>query len=99
MLNLAGILPAQRLASWWLPMVIGIFVFAGVAAPSQDPITMSALAVPMCLLYWLSVLVARAIDRRRATRRAEADRSLAEDLGVDLGALNIRDAGSYADVL
>lgn len=53
-------------------MVLGIFVFAAVATPSQDPFTMSALAVPMCVLYWLAVAVANVHDRRKARREAQS---------------------------
>jgi sec-independent protein translocase protein TatC len=70
LLNFMGVLSYRRLRSWWRPMVLGIFVFAAVATPSQDPFTMSALAVPMCLLYWVAVAVAYLHDRRRAARAA-----------------------------
>jgi sec-independent protein translocase protein TatC len=72
LLNFMGILSYRRLRSWWRPMVLGIFVFAAVATPSQDPFTMSALAVPMCVLYWLAVGVAYLHDRRKARREAQA---------------------------
>jgi len=48
-------------------------VFAGVATPTQDPITMLALALPLCLLFELSVLFARWNDRRRARKDAESE--------------------------
>lgn len=83
MLNLAGLVTASRLWSWWRPMVFGITVFAAVATPSQDPFTMSALAVPLVVLYFVSVGVARGVDRRRARHRVEADAQLAAELGMD----------------
>ncbi len=70
LLNFMGVLSYRRLRSWWRPMVLGIFVFAAVATPSQDPFTMSALAVPMALLYWVAVGVAYLHDRRKASRAA-----------------------------
>ena len=78
MLNLVGILPADRLRSWSLASIFGIFVFAAVATPSQDPFTMSALAIPMCLLYGVAVLIATIHDRR-AARRAPLYGDLADD--------------------
>ena len=72
LLNFMGVLTYKRLRSWWRPMVLGIFVFAAVATPSQDPFTMSALAIPMCVLYWLAVGVAFLHDRRKARREAES---------------------------
>jgi sec-independent protein translocase protein TatC len=68
MLNLVGVLPAARLKRWGRGIIFGIFVFAAVATPSQDPITMCGLALPMCLLFGLSYVVAAAHDRRLARR-------------------------------
>lgn len=65
MLNLAGLLPASRLRRWRRWAIFLIFVFAGVATPTQDAFTMLALAVPMIALYELAVLAARIHDRRR----------------------------------
>jgi sec-independent protein translocase protein TatC len=65
-LNVVGILPASRLRKWWRQIIFAIFVFAAVATPSQDPITMSALAVPMSLLYGVAVGVATLHDRRKS---------------------------------
>lgn len=68
MLNLAGVLSYQRLRHWTRGMIFGIFAFAAVATPSQDPFTMLALAVPLCLLFGLSLGVANIHDRRVARR-------------------------------
>jgi sec-independent protein translocase protein TatC len=68
MLNLVGVMPAARLRRWTRAVIFGIFVFAAVATPSQDPFTMSALAIPMCLLYGVAVLIASVHDRRVAAR-------------------------------
>jgi sec-independent protein translocase protein TatC len=68
MLNLVGILSAARMRKAGRWTIFGIFVFAAVATPSQDPFTMSALAVPMCLLYGIAVLIATYHDRRVARR-------------------------------
>ncbi|HWC36636.1 MAG TPA: twin-arginine translocase subunit TatC [Mycobacteriales bacterium] len=78
MLNLVGVLSAERLRHWSRASIFGIFVFAAVATPSQDPFTMSALAVPMCLLYGVAVLIATVHDRRVA-RRAPLYGDLADD--------------------
>src|SRR4051794_4201610 len=72
LLNFMGVLSYRRLRSWWRPMVLGIFVFAAVATPSQDPFTMSALAVPMSVLYWMAVGVAYIHDKRKARREADS---------------------------
>ncbi|HWB67645.1 MAG TPA: twin-arginine translocase subunit TatC [Mycobacteriales bacterium] len=66
MLNLVGVLSAHRLRGWSRAVIFGIFVFAAVATPSQDPFTMLALSVPMCVLYGLAVVIATLHDRRVA---------------------------------
>jgi sec-independent protein translocase protein TatC len=71
MLNLAGVVSSaslRRARSW---IVLGVFVFAAVATPSTDPITMLFLAVPMTLLFLASEVITRLADRRRAKRSAE----------------------------
>ena len=47
-----------------------IFVFTAVATPSGDPFTMIAMAVPVCILFEISVLIARVHDARKARREA-----------------------------
>lgn len=66
MVNAIGVVSHQRLASWRRPMIFGLFVFAAIATPSQDPFTMSMMAVPMCLLYEAALIVTRIHDRRKA---------------------------------
>jgi sec-independent protein translocase protein TatC len=80
MLNLAGVLPTQKLRDWRRPEIFLVFVFAAVVTPSQDPFTMLALGLPMVLLYEVSVLIGRVNDRRKARR---ADNSPYAHLGDD----------------
>jgi sec-independent protein translocase protein TatC len=65
LLNLVGVLSAQRLSKWRAPIIFFIFVFAAVATPSIDPFTMLMLAVPMSALFIVSEVIARFIDKRR----------------------------------
>ena len=71
LLNLAGVVSGASLAAYRPWIVMGTFVFAAVATPSTDPFSMVMLALPMTLLFLVSEVVARAVDRRRA-RRARA---------------------------
>jgi sec-independent protein translocase protein TatC len=68
MLNLAGVLSFDRLRRWTRGIVFGVFAFAAVATPSQDPFTMLALAVPICLLFGAAMGFAYLHDRRKARR-------------------------------
>jgi len=80
MLNLVGVVSAARLIRWQRMAIFLIFVFAAVATPSQDPISMSMLAVPMCLLFEAAILIAWVHDRRKARREdVESFHDLSDD--------------------
>jgi len=66
LLNLAGVLKGSALGAHRPWIVIGTFVFAAVATPSTDPFTMLFLAIPMVVLFGISEVIARVLDRRRA---------------------------------
>jgi sec-independent protein translocase protein TatC len=70
MLNLTGAITGRRMAGWWRAMIIGITVFAAVATPSTDPISMLALAGPIWILYFAAVAFSLVNDRRRRRRDA-----------------------------
>jgi sec-independent protein translocase protein TatC len=80
-LNLAGIVRGRALVKAWRPVIIGAFVFAAVATPSGDPYTMTALAVPMLVLYYVAAGIALVTDRRRDLAGVDGVdyRSLADD--------------------
>ena len=86
-LNLAGIVSGRVLFRSWRPVIMGAFVFAAIATPSGDPYTMTALAVPMLVLYFVAATIAALTDRRRD--RAPIDgldyRSLDDDEASPLG--------------
>ncbi|WP_328916970.1 MULTISPECIES: twin-arginine translocase subunit TatC [unclassified Streptomyces] len=80
LLNFTGMVSGRRMLGWWRGMVIGITVFAAVATPTGDPLTMSLLAAPIVLLYFLAMGICFFNDRRRARRRAaDPDFGLDED--------------------
>ncbi len=66
LLNLAGIVTGKALGRARPWIVLGTFVFAAVATPSTDPISMLFLAAPMTVLFMISEVIARILDRRRA---------------------------------
>ncbi len=67
-LNLGGVLTHERIRKWRRMMIFGVFVFAGIASPSPDPITMLLLAVPCVVLVEVAEVIIWANDRRRANR-------------------------------
>jgi len=64
-LNLVGILTHARFKKWRRVMIFAVFVFAGIASPSPDPITMLMLAVPCIALVEIAEVIVWAHDRRR----------------------------------
>jgi len=56
--------------TWWRGWrwaVLATAVFGAVATPSGDAVSMFALAVPMCALYFAAVGICALVDRRRRT--------------------------------
>ncbi|MFJ8156759.1 twin-arginine translocase subunit TatC [Streptomyces sp. NPDC094468] len=83
MLNLTGIVTGARMLGWWRAMILGITVFAAVATPSTDPLSMLALAGPIWVLYFGAVLFSLLNDRRKRRREAEGpDDDEASDLDL-----------------
>ena len=72
LLNLAGVVTGKQLGEHRPWIIIGIFVFAAVATPSADPFTMTFMAGPMVVLFFISEVIARYNDRRRASRGINA---------------------------
>lgn len=72
-LNILGVLSGKRLASAWRFIIFGVFVFAAVATPTGDPITMLLLATPVLLLVGAAVVFSMLNDRRRRRNAAEPD--------------------------
>src|SRR3954466_3117148 len=68
LLNLAGVVSGRALANYRPWIVVGTFVFAAVATPSTDPFSMCFLAAPMLVLFGISEVITRTIDRKGGGR-------------------------------
>src|SRR5262249_34311278 len=66
MLNLAGILTHERFARWRRVLIFGVFLIAGAANPSPDPVTLLILGGTCAGLVGAAELIGWAHDRRRA---------------------------------
>lgn len=72
MLNLAGVLSYALLAKSRRWLIFLTFAFAAFITPTQDPVSMLAMAVPMVILFEGAIQFARINDKRRARRAAES---------------------------
>jgi sec-independent protein translocase protein TatC len=66
MLNLVGVINHERMRKWRRILIFLVFVFAGIASPSPDPVTMLLLAIPCVVLIEVADLLIWMNDRRRA---------------------------------
>ena len=79
MLNLAGILTHERFRKWRRVMIFGVFLIAGMANPSPDPITMLILGGGCAALVEVAELIVWSNDRRRARLHPDPYAGLADD--------------------
>lgn len=68
MLNRAGLVSFDQLKSWWRGIVFVLFIFAALATPGQDPISMLVLAAALSLLFGVAMLLCRSHDRSKAKK-------------------------------
>ena len=78
-LNFAGLLTGRAVLKQWRITVFLCFVFAAVATPTPDALSLFTLAVPMIALFGLAVGICLLNDRRRARRSDEPDYSGLDD--------------------
>ena len=69
-LQLVGVLTPQTLLKQWRYAVVIVFALAAVITPSGDPYSMMALALPMTLFYFVSVIIGRINQKRKLAREA-----------------------------
>jgi sec-independent protein translocase protein TatC len=62
-LMVAGVVPTARWRKWRRPAIVVLCAVAAVVTPSNDPFTFLAMAVPMVVLYELSILVGRLLRK------------------------------------
>src|ERR1700722_13129858 len=79
MLNLAGILTHQRFRKWRRVRIFGMFLIAGMANPSPDPITMLILGGGCAVLIEVAEFIVWSNDRRRARLHPDPYAGLADD--------------------
>jgi sec-independent protein translocase protein TatC len=76
LLGMAGIVSSKMLREGRRYAIVGVFIAAAILTP-PDPISQMTLAIPMCLLYEISIWCVWLIERRRAKDEAEAGTDVA----------------------
>jgi sec-independent protein translocase protein TatC len=61
-----GLVSSRLLARYFRHAVVLIFVLAAMLTPTTDPLSLLAMVLPMLLLYGLSILAAKGVERRQA---------------------------------
>jgi len=78
-LNLAGVLTHERFRKWRRVMIFGVFLIAGLANPSPDPLTMLILGGACAALVEVAEFIVWWNDRRRACLHPDPYAGLADD--------------------
>lgn len=77
LLNFVGVLRGSSILRSWRVAVLVIILFAALATPAADVVSMFLLAAPMFVLYMVAALVAvwhdRRVDKRQTDEFAEYD--------------------------
>lgn len=66
-----GVLTSSFLARNWRLAVVLLLTLAAIITPTVDVVSLSIVTLPLMVLYWISVLVARLAERQRP-KEAEA---------------------------
>ncbi len=68
----AGLATSKGMAEKRKYAILGVFIVAAVFTP-PDPLSQLSLAIPIIILYEISIHMAKAVERQRARRRAEEE--------------------------
>lgn len=67
-LGLLELLSAETLMKYWRQATVAIFFIAMVVTPSQDPLTMTVMAVPLVILFMISAYAVKVSQGRKRKR-------------------------------
>lgn len=62
------LLSAATLLKYWRQTTVAIFIIAMVITPSQDPLSMTVMAVPLCILFMISAYAVKVSQERKRKR-------------------------------
>ncbi|WP_159616501.1 twin-arginine translocase subunit TatC [Arthrobacter zhaoguopingii] len=75
-LNLVGLISGRQILKAWRITVFLVCLFAAMAAPGADAVSMFYLAVPMLVLFFAAIGLCLLNDKRRARRNAAREAEL-----------------------
>ena len=75
-MNLAGLLQGKTIIKYWRITVFVICLFAAMAAPGADALSMFYLAAPLLLLFAVAVAICLVNDKRRVRRQAAREEAV-----------------------
>ena len=58
-----GLVTSRKLLSWWRFAIVGAFIIAAIVTPSIDPITQTLVALPMIVLYFGGIIMAKMVEK------------------------------------
>ena len=76
-----GLATSEGMAAKRKYAIVGVFVVAAIFTP-PDPISQISLALPIILLYEVSIYMAKLVEKKR--REAEGGEDLEDEAGTDV---------------
>jgi sec-independent protein translocase protein TatC len=64
-LGALNLLSAETLVKYWRHAAVAIFFIAGAITPSNDPITMLMMAIPLTLLFMISAYAVKVVQKKK----------------------------------
>lgn len=58
-----GLVHSQKLLRWWRFAIVGAFIISAIVTPSIDPITQTLVAVPMIVLFFVGIFLAKLVEQ------------------------------------
>ena len=77
-----GLATSKGMAAKRKYAIVGVFIVAAIFTP-PDPLSQISLAVPIIILYEISIIMARMVEKKRAAAEAEDDFNLDADEDLD----------------
>jgi len=71
-IQMAGIVKNAQLRAVWRQTVVGITIVVAVATPSNDPISMAALTIPLVIFFFGAIGIGWILERRKARKATAA---------------------------